>query len=125
MTGLERDAINLVVTDRLPLEWDLGRALSGVTTLYRGYHLCMLAWAFSHVNQIPFFSVNTCVHEMLHALMLDIYESRPKGVPGWARESRIDYYATRLWLLRDGVAIRQSAERYMERLRADSRRLGG
>ena len=124
VTGLRRDALNLVVTDRLPMEWDQGRALAGVTTLYRGFHLCMVAWAFAHVNQIPFVSTNTCVHEMLHALMLDIFEYRPTGVAGWMRESRIDWYATRLWLLRDGFAIRDSAGIYLERLRANAAKLG-
>jgi len=124
VTGLRRSALNLVITDRLPLEWDQGRALAGVTTLYRGFHLCMLAWAFAHVNQVPFVAVNTCVHEMLHALMLDIFEYRPTGVSGWAREFRIDWYATRLWLLRDGFAIHDSTGIYLERLRANAKRLG-
>ncbi len=124
VTGLKRSALNLVVTDRLPMEWDQGRALAGVTTLYRGFHLCMVAWAFEHGNQVPFVSTNTCVHEMLHALMLDIFEFRPAGVKGWLRESRIDWYATRLWLLRDGLAIHSSAKEYLKRLRANAIRLG-
>jgi hypothetical protein len=124
VTGLRRSALNLVVTDRLPMEWDQGRALAGVTTRYRGFHLCMIAWAFAHVNQVPFVATNTCVHEMLHALMLDIFEYRPDGLAGWTREERIDYYATRLWLLRDGRAIHDSARVYLERLQANAKRLG-
>src|SRR5688572_14430026 len=34
-TGLDRGVINLVITDGIPMEWDNGRALSGVTTRYR------------------------------------------------------------------------------------------
>jgi hypothetical protein len=35
---------------------------------------------------------------------------------GQAREFRIDWYATRLWLWHDGGAIRQTAQKYVERL---------
>src|SRR5215469_14617418 len=42
-TGLRRDVLNLVLTDTLPLYWDNARALAGVTTLDRGYHLCLIA----------------------------------------------------------------------------------
>jgi hypothetical protein len=120
VTGVERGEINLVVTDRIPMEWDHGVALSGVTTLYRGYHLCMIAMDHAHGHQIPFLSVNTCLHELLHALLHDVFEGRPKGLSGQAREFRVDWYATRLWLFRDGAAIRKSAAAYVERLRAGS-----
>ena len=35
----------------------------------------------------PLIAVNTCVHELLHALMLDIFEPRqpPSGKPGSSR----------------------------------------
>lgn len=117
LTGLERGAINFVVTDRIPSEWDGGRALSGVTTTYRGYHLCMIALRRAHGHQVPFLSLNTCVHELLHVLMQDVFERRPPGLLGQARELRIDCYATRLWLFGDGGAIRQSAQHYLQRLR--------
>jgi hypothetical protein len=119
-TGLDTGVINLVITDRIPMEWDNGRALSGVTTRYRGYHLCVLALNHAHGHQIPFLSINTCLHELLHALLQDIFESRPKGWLGEAREFRIDLYATRLWLLHDGAAIRKAAHAYLERLRSRS-----
>jgi hypothetical protein len=116
ISGLERGALNLVVTDRIPTEWDNGRALAGVTVLYRGYHMCMIALAEAHGNQIPFLSVNTCVHEILHALLHDIFEARPGGVHGQARELRIDSYATCLWLFHIGAGIRESARTYLELL---------
>jgi hypothetical protein len=115
---LEHGAINLVVTDRIPLLWDAGRGLAGVTTRYDGYHVCMIALNYAHGHQIPFFSVNTCVHELLHALLQDIYVSRPQGLPGEEREFRIDWYATLLWLFHDGTVIRNSAQAYLARLRA-------
>ena len=118
--GLDRAALNVVVTDRVPTQWDHGRALSGVTTRYRGHHLCMIALNRAHGHQIPFFSINTCIHELLHALLHDIFESRPRGFLGEAREFRIDLCATRLWLFHDGAGIRQSTRTYVERLRADS-----
>jgi hypothetical protein len=117
--GLERHVINLVVTDRIPLEWDGGRALRGVTTLYRGHHLCMIALDHAHCHRIPFLAVNTCVHELLHVLLHDVFENRPKGWTGDAREFRIDIYATRLWLFNDGATIRTAALAYLDRLQPD------
>jgi hypothetical protein len=118
-TGLDRSVLNFVITDRIPMAWDGGRALSGVTTMFEGYPLCMVALNHAHCHQIPFLSVNTCVHELLHVLMLDIFEGRPDGFAGQAREFRIDCYATGLWLFHDGAAIRKSAHTYVERLRAE------
>ena len=116
-TQLEHGVINLVLTDRVPLEWDEGRGLTGVTTLYEGRHVCLIALRYAHCHQIPFLSVNTCVHEILHALLHDVFERRPPGFSGQAREFRIDYYATRLWLFREGTVIRESARAYADRLR--------
>jgi hypothetical protein len=99
--------------------WDRARALSGVTTRYEGYHVCVVALNYAHGHQIPFLSVNTCLHELLHALLGDIFEDRPAGLPGAAREFRVDWYATRLWLFHDGAHIKNSAQSYVERLRRD------
>jgi hypothetical protein len=115
--GLRRGVINLVLTGHIPMDWDNGRALPGATTIYQGYHICMLALRYAHGNQIPFLSVNTCVHEFLHALLGDIFVSSPKWYQTGEREFRIDWYATRLWLFHDGAAIRQSAQAYLDRLR--------
>ena len=115
-TGLERGVINMVITDHVPFEWDGGRGLSGLTTLYQGYHLCIIAVGRAHGHQVPLLSVNTCVHELLHALLLDIFENRPKGVIGAAREFRIDFYATRLWLVGDCAGLRESSQAYLKRL---------
>jgi hypothetical protein len=119
ISGLERGILNLVITDQVPEEWDRGRALAGVTLRYRGHHLCIVALRWAHGHRLPLVGVNTCVHEVLHALLHDVFEGRPAGFRGEAREFRIDMYATRLWLFHDGSAIRESAERYIERLRLD------
>jgi hypothetical protein len=116
--GLRRGTINLILTDHLPLYWDGGRALAGVTTLYDGYHVCMIALRYAHGDQIAFLSVNTCVHELLHALLLDIFVSRPKWYQSGGREFRIDWYASCLWLFHDGSTIRKSGREYLNRLRA-------
>ncbi|MBZ5622625.1 MAG: hypothetical protein LAQ69_28410 [Acidobacteriia bacterium] len=116
--GLRRGVINLVLTDHLPLYWDNGRAVAGVTTVYDGYHVCMIALRYAHGNQVPFLSVNTCVHELLHALLQDILVSRPKWFQTGGREFRADWYATCLWLFHDGAAIRKSAGVYLDRLRS-------
>ena len=115
--GLRRGAINLVLTDHIPMYWDRGRALAGVTTLHEGYTVCMLALRYAHGNQIPFLSVNTCVHELLHALLQDVFARRPTWFQSGDREFRVDRYATWLWLFHDGAPIRRSAEAYLKRLR--------
>ena len=99
------------------MEWDKGRALSGVTTRYHGYHICLIALNHAHCHEIPLLSVNTCMHELLHAFFEDIFESRPQGFHGAVREFRIDLYATRLWLFHEGAAIRDASRTYLERLR--------
>jgi len=120
-SGLERGALNLFLTDYVPMYWDNGRGLSGVTTMLDGgYHLCLIAINYSHGNLIPLVSVNTCVHEMLHALMQDIWLQHPGEWRTGEREFRIDAYATDLWVFRRGAAIRRSAQQYVDRLRAGS-----
>lgn len=115
--GLERGVINVVLTNQIPWSWDEGRTLAGLTTVYEGYHLCLIALSHAHGHQIPFLSVNTCVHELLHALLQDIFVSRPKWFQAGGREFRVDWCATKLWLFQDGAAIRQSAQTYVGRLR--------
>jgi hypothetical protein len=118
ISALGEGVLNVVVTNTIPIEWDNGRILRGVTTLYRGHHLCMVAVDRADRHRIPLLAVNTCVHELLHALLLDIFEFRPEGAKGQARELRVDWMATRLWLFHSGAGIRQSAQIYVERLRA-------
>jgi hypothetical protein len=116
--GLRGRAINLVVTDTIPMNWDGGRALAGVSTIHDGYHICMIALRYAHRNQVAFLSVNTCVHEILHVLMQDIFLQAPKWYQSSGREVRADYYATRLWLFHDGDGVRKSAGVYLRRLQA-------
>lgn len=118
-TGLNPARLNLVLTNSIPIAWDHGRGTCGVTLRYEGYHLCVIALDYAHAHQVPYVSVNTVIHELLHALLLDIFEQRPAGASGEARELRVDYYATRLWLFHDGSAIRESSETYLRRLQAD------
>ena len=117
LVGLRRGVINLVLTDHLPMYWDNSLALAGTTTLWDGNAVSMIALAYAHGNQVPFLSVNTCVHELLHALLQDIFVSRPKWYQSDGREFRVDSYATGLWLFHDGAAIRESAQACLDRLR--------
>lgn len=120
VSGLDPYALNMVITNRIPMEWDGGRGLSGVTLLYRGYHLCVIALSRAHPNRIPFLSLNTCVHEMLHALLLDIFDFHPSILDGQWREFRVDACATRIWMAGGTAAIRESARTYVKRLRAEA-----
>jgi len=116
-TQLEGKAVNIVVTDHIPPSWDNGRALAGVTTIVEGRHLCVIAVRYAHGHQIPFLSVNTCVHELLHVLLQDIFIRRPVWHQAGSHEARIDWHATRMWLFRDGEAVRRSAQEYLRRLK--------
>lgn len=120
ISGLDPAALNIVVTNRIPMQWDSGRGLGGVTLRYRGCHVCMIALAHAHENQVPWLSLNTVLHEVLHALLLDIFQERPDGLSGQIREFRVDACATSLWLFHSGAAIRESARRYVERLKAEA-----
>jgi hypothetical protein len=120
LVGLRRGAVNLVLTDRIPMYWDRGRASSGVTTIYDGYHVCMIALQYAHGDQVPFLSVNTCVHELLHALLQDVFVRRPKWYQSGGSEFRMDWYATSLWLFHDGAVIRKSTQAYLGRLLSGS-----
>ena len=119
--GLERAKINLVVTDTIPIFWDGGRALAGVSTIHEGYHISMIALRYAHRNQVAFLSLNTCLHELLHVLMQDIFLPPPKWYQVGEKEARVDYYATRLWLFHDGTEVRRSGEAYLRRLGAQAR----
>ena len=117
ITGLQHGALNLAITDQIPMYWDHGRALNGVTMMYRGYHLCMVALNWAHRHQLPVVSVNTCLHEILHALLHDIFETKPQGFAGQSREARVDACATRMWLFGDGSAVRGPAREYVAKLK--------
>ena len=114
-TGLDPGTINFVITDHIPMKWAQGKGLAGVSTQYDGYRLSMVALDYAHGDQIPFVSVNTCVHELLHVLLQDIFEVRPKGLADYEREIRIDWLATRLWIFHDGSAVRAAAYAYLNR----------
>jgi hypothetical protein len=117
LKGLRPGVINLVLTDYIPPFWDDGRALAGVSSVYEGHSFCMLALSNAHGNQVPFLSVNTCVHELLHVLLGDVYISRPKWYQEGGREYRIDWYATRLWLFHEGTAVKEFARANLALLR--------
>jgi hypothetical protein len=117
LAGLRPGAINLVLTDYIPPYWDDGRSLAGVSSVYEGHSFCMLSLRNAHGNRVPFLSVNTCVHELLHVLLGDIYITRPKWYQGGGREYRIDWYATRLWLFHEGDAVREFARTNLALLR--------
>lgn len=110
--GLQRGAINVVLTREIPMEWDRARRPAALATVYDGYHLILLAVPRSHGHQVPWLSVNTLVHELLHVLLGDILQPRPGGWSGEWRELRVDAAATRLWLLGQGSEITRLAARY-------------
>ena len=116
VNGARRGILNLVVTDHIPIYWDRGREWAGVTTILDGCHICMIALRSARANQAAFLSVNTCVHELLHALLQDVYLKPPAWYEASEREMRVDWYATRLWLFHEGTAIRQSGADYLRRL---------
>jgi hypothetical protein len=117
-TGVKRGLINLVLTREIPLAWSKARGLAGTTTIWEGYHVCVIALDYAHGHRIPFIGVNTCLHELLHALMQDVFVTRATSWEARQREIRVEWLATRLWLFKDGSGIRESAEAYLQRLRS-------
>lgn len=116
--GLERGKINLVLTDYVPVNWDKARYSAGVATIYDGYHVCVISMNRAHGHQAPFVAVNTVVHELLHMLLQDIFVPREGVLQSQGRESRVDWYATRMWLFNEGTVVRESAREYLRRVGA-------
>jgi hypothetical protein len=116
--GLDRGAVNIVLTRHIPLAWDNGWGLAGLSTWHEGHQLSVVALSRAHGHQVPFFSVNTCVHELLHVLLQDILVGDATRFQRAEREFRIDWFATRLWLFHEGAAIREAARNCIERLRS-------
>jgi hypothetical protein len=114
--GLARNRLNIVLTDHLPMYWDHGRSLGGLSTVYEGCHLCMVGIQNAHGFRIPFLSVNSVVHELLHIFLMDVFTASDGGLMNThTRESRVDWYATRMWLFHDGAAVRESVQQYLKR----------
>jgi hypothetical protein len=114
--GLERNMLNVILTDSIPLDWDNGRSLSGVTTIYEGYHLSVISLKNAYSNRVPFLAVNTVLHELLHVLRGDIFVRRSGWLKGADHEAAVDWQATRLWLLGGASGVKQYAGAYVQRL---------
>lgn len=119
--GLERGVLNVVVTDHIPMLWDQGRALRGVAFRYGGYDTVLIALDYAVRHQVPFFSINTCEHEMLHVFLGDIFQKPPGGVSGQLREYRIEGWGTRMWLFHAAAEVREGARAFSERLGREPR----
>jgi hypothetical protein len=115
---LERGMINMVLADRAPLDWDKGRSLAGVSALYERFCICVISMNEAHGNQIPFISVSTVVHELLHVLLQDVFRDRTSVFHGQTSEARVDLHATRLWLFGSDETVRESAGVCLKRLRS-------
>jgi hypothetical protein len=118
---VDRSRINVVLTDRVPLDWDKGRSLAGVSALYEGFCICVISMNEAHGNQIPFLAVNTVVHELLHVLLEDVFRDRTSAFHGQSAEARVDLHATRLWLFGGDETVRESAKVCLERLAKGAR----
>jgi hypothetical protein len=120
---LDRSRINVVLTDRVPLDWDKGRSLAGVSALYEGFCICVISMNEAHGNQIPFLAVNTVVHELLHVLLEDVFRDRTSVFQGQSSEARVDLHATRLWLFGGDETVRESAKVCLDRLAKGAREI--
>lgn len=112
---LDRSMVNVVLTDSIPLDWDNGRGLAGVATIYEGCHLCVIAMNYAHPHRIPLVAVNTLVHELLHIFFQDIFVARGGLIHSQTHEFRVDWYATRLWLFGASDVVRESTAEYLAR----------
>jgi hypothetical protein len=113
---MDRNMLNVVLTDTVPLDWDNGRSLSGATTIYEGYHLSVVSLKNAYPNRLPFVACNTVLHELLHVIRGDIFVPRSGLLNGADREAAVDWQATRLWLLGGAPGLKLCAQRYVQRL---------
>lgn len=114
--GLERPKLNLVLTDAIPLDWDSGRSLGGVSVRYEGYDIIVISLKNAHPNRFPLLALNTLVHELLHVFLGDIFIGRPGAFAKGRREAAADWQATRLWLFGGSSSIHQAARQYVRHL---------
>lgn len=117
--GLVPGRLNVMVTRRIPVMWSRGRPWNGLTMLYRGFHLCLIALDRAQSHRVPVVGVNTCLHEVLHAIMGDIFLQNPSAMAAQQRELRIDWLATQLWLFGSSTTVRRAASAYSSRLAQD------
>lgn len=115
-TGLERGVVNVVLTGDVPLDWDNGRGLAGLSTIYEGCHLCLIAVHRAHGNRAPWLAVNTVVHELLHLFLGDVFVPRPGTWDTHTREASVDWHATRMWLLGRDATVGDAAREYVRKL---------
>jgi hypothetical protein len=123
--GLQRGKLNVVLTDWLPQDWDAGRAIAGISTVYEGYHVSAISLRYAHGHRIPFLAVNTVLHEVLHFLLLDVFVAKPGMLRAGWREERVDWHATRLWLSGGDPVVLESGQRYLQTLLAAGARASG
>ena len=114
--SFERSRLNLILTGNIPVLWDNLRGLAGVTSIYERCDFSMIALRHAHGFRIPFMDTNTVVHEILHAILGYILVRHPTWYQSNQRELRVDAYATRLWMLGDGAAVRSAVQNYLDRL---------
>ena len=108
--------LNVVLTRTVPMEWDNGRSLSGVTTIYEGHHVSVISLKNAYQNRLPFLAVNTVLHELLHAIRGDVFLPRSGLLSGADREAAVDWQATWLWLFGGAPGVKQYARLYVQRL---------
>lgn len=114
--GLERQMLNIVLTDVIPLDWDSGRSLGGVSVRHEGYDIIVISLRNAHPNRFPLLALNTLIHELLHVLQGDIFIGRPGAFAKGRREAAVDWQATRLWLFGGSSSIHQAAQKYVRHL---------
>lgn len=115
--GLRRGVINLVLTAYVPEHWDRGRASAGVSTLHQGFCICLIALRYAHPHRVHYLAANTCVHELMHALLGDVFVNQPPWHRQAFSEARADAYATRLHLAGAGPDLRAAATGLLGKLR--------
>lgn len=112
---LDRQRVNVVLTDNIPLDWDNARYSPGIAAAYEGFSVCVIAMPRAHPNRIPFLAVNTVVHELLHILLEDIFVAKGGLLRDHGRETRVDWHATRMWWFGADATVRESARAYVRK----------
>jgi hypothetical protein len=88
--GVQPEAINVYVTHWIPLCWDLGRGLCGLSGLAGATEVIVVSAENAHRHIVPYLATNTLAHEIGHVLRGDLRLRNPGGWEEQQRELSLD-----------------------------------
>jgi hypothetical protein len=81
--GVVPKAVNVFVTPWVPLCWDKGMGLCGLSGIAAGTDTVIVSTANAHRHLVPYLATNTLLHEFGHVLRGDLHR---KNTNGWGEQ---------------------------------------